>query len=385
MALAIFLAVPAAAEPGAGPGPVPGAAAAFADLPGFAADDHRAAFAAFRRSCDAILSGAPALRSARPGPPALREICAAAVALPGPVSAAAARQFFETHFTPRRLDQAFFTGYYEPVVEGALTPAPAFRTPLLGRPDNLVTAAPGETLAGLDQGLAAGLRQPDGRLTAVPGRAAIEAGALGTAAPPLIYVRDPVEAFFIHVQGSARVVLPDGSTRRLVYAGRNGQPYTSIGRILAEEQGIAPADMGMAQLKDWIRAHGQATGEAGRVLMQRNRSFIFFKIDETLPAEAGPIGGAGVSLTALRSLAIDRAIYPYGLPFYADVTLPWASETATPFRRLLAGQDTGTAIVGAARADIFFGTGPEAARRAGPIRHAGTLFVLWPKSAKGAP
>lgn len=366
---------------GADPAEPPGEPVSFAALPGFAGDDHLAALKAFQASCVAIAGGAPALRSAQPTPPALKAVCQAALALAPPLSAGRARQFFETHFTPRRLEPGFFTGYYEPVVEGSLTPLPGFRTPLLARPAGLVGGEPGQPLPGLDPALSAGRLLPDGTLAPVPDRAAIEAGALGASAPPLVYVRDPVEAFFIHVQGSARVRLQDGSTRRLVYAGRNGQPYTSIGRTLVEELGIPPADMDMAQLKDWIRAHGQGPGEAGSLLMQRNRSYIFFGFDDTLPPSAGPIGGAGISLSALRSLAIDRSVWPYGLPFFLDVTLPWRSVALEPFQRVMIGQDTGTAIVGPARGDIFFGTGAGAARLAGPIRHNGTLFVLWPKGA----
>jgi membrane-bound lytic murein transglycosylase A len=365
----------AEADP-AGP---PGEAVSFADLPGFAGDDHLAAFKVFQASCGAIVGDMPALRSAQPAPPALQKICQAALALAAP-NESAARAFFETHFTPRRLAPGFFTGYFEPVAEGSLISAPGFSTPLLARPAGLVSGAPGQPLPGLDPTLSAGLLSRDGTLMPAPDRAAIEAGALGAAAAPLVYVRDPAEAFFIHVQGSARVILRDGSMRRLVYAGRNGQPYTSIGRSLVEELGIPPADMGMAQLKDWIRSHGQEHGQAGALLMQRNRSYIFFGFDDSLPPDAGPIGGAGLSLTALRSLAIDRLIWPYGLPFFLDVTLPWRSESPEPFQRLMIGQDTGTAIVGLARGDIFLGTGAGAARRAGPVRHNGTLFVLWPRA-----
>ena len=174
---------------------------------------------------------------------------------------------------------------------------------------------------------------------------------------------------------------PDGTRKRLVYAGRNGLPYTSIGKVLVEKLHVPPAEMGLARLKAWIRDHGQGSGEAGTLLMQANRSYIFFAFDETLPAAAGPIGGSGVSLTTLRSLAVDRTRWAYGLPMYVDADLPWQSETPSPFRRLMIAQDTGSAIVGAARADIFFGTGDAAARQAGAIRHPGTLYVLWPQAA----
>ncbi|WP_246725113.1 murein transglycosylase A [Beijerinckia sp. L45] len=363
--------------------PIPGVPVSFSDLPGFSEDDHAAALKTFRASCGAVVSNTPALRSARPAPPGLAAVCRWALALDPTTGNADARRFFEMYFAPRRLDPGFLTGYYEPVVDGSLTATSEFSTPLLARPPDLVGGIPGQSISGLDPALSAVRRLPDGTLAAYPDRAAIESGALGTLAAPLVYVRDPVEAFFIHVQGSARVHLPDGSMRRLVYAGRNGQPYTSIGRALVEQLNIPPAEMGMAQLKAWIRDHGQKPGQAGATLMQRNRSFIFFVFDDSLAPDAGPIGGAGVSLTPLRSLAVDRLIWPYGLPVFIDATLPWRSDTLEPFRRLMVAQDTGSAIVGPARGDIFFGTGPDAARLAGPIRHPGTFFVLWPKDEVG--
>ena len=333
----------------------PGEAVSLADLPGFAVDDHRAAFAAFRGSCIGPKGGGPVIPDKRPPPPALKAACLAAEALGAAPSAASARAFFETRFRPRRVStDAFFTGYYEPVIEGSLTRTTTFATPLYPLPARLPSPP--------------------------PDRAAIETGALGELRP-LVYVRDPVEGFFAQVQGSARILLPDGSLRRLVYAGRNGLPYTAIGKALVQMLQIPPDQMGMSQLKAWIRANGQGTDDAGTALMRRNRSYIFFRFDDSLPAGAGPIGGEGLSLTPLRSLAVDRAIWPYGLPFYLDATIPWKSEVATPFQRLVVAQDTGAAIVGKARGDIFFGTGPDAARLAGPIRHPGTLYVLWPRAA----
>jgi membrane-bound lytic murein transglycosylase A len=350
------------------------APASFAALPGFAADDHLAALRAFRASC-----GAPAaLRPALPPPPALAAVCAKALALQP--TATSARAFFERNFEPRRVGSrgdAFFTGYYEPVVNGSLVATKDYATPLYAPPPDLVAVPPGATHQGLDPALSAARRQPDGHLVPMPDRAAVETGAIREM--PLVYLRDPVEAFFVQVQGSARIALPDGSLRRLVYAGRNGYPYTSIGKLLVDRLHIPPSQMGMAQLKAWIRAKGQGSGDEGTALMRENRSYIFFAFDDTLPPEAGPIGGEGVSLSPLRSLAIDRAAWPYGLPFYLDADLPWEAAGATPLRRLMIGQDTGSAIVGAARGDIFFGTGDEAARRAGALRDHGTLYVLWPK------
>ncbi len=331
----------------------PGEMVAFSSLPGFADDDLAAAFATFRTSCIAMINGAAAAKSALPPSVGLRCACSQAVLLPEPVDAAAAHAFFTAHFTPRRLaPEAFLTGYYEPVVEGSRTRSAAFTAPLLAAP----AAAHG-----------------------LPDRAAIEAGALGAAAPPLVWLRAPVDAFFVAIQGSARVRLPDGTLKRVAYAGRNGKPYTAIGKVLVQRLGISPADMSMAQLRGWIEAHGQSPGDAGRALMDENRSFIFFRFDDALPSESGPSGAAGVGLTPLRSLAVDRARWTYGLPVYVDAILPWRGEEPEPFHRLMVAQDTGAAIVGPARADIFFGTGQEAANRAGPIRQPGTLWVLWPK------
>ena len=291
--------------------------------------------------------------------------------MPRPVDRSRAAAFFASTFVARRLpESAFFTGYYEPVVEGSLKRTAAFATPLLARPADFV--APGA-------GSIAMRRLTDGTLVPMPDRAAIETGALGADAVPLVWLRQPLDAFFIQVQGSARILLPDGSLRRLAYAGRNGHPYTSIGRLLVDTLHISPEKMGMAELRSWIEAHGQGPGDAGTELMRKNRSYIFFRFDDGLPPDAGPVGAAGVSLTAMRSLAVDRNVWSYGLPFYVAADVPWLSDVATPLRRLMIAQDTGSAIVGAARADIFFGTGPAAASRAGATRHPGALFVLWPK------
>jgi membrane-bound lytic murein transglycosylase A len=185
------------------------------------------------------------------------------------------------------------------------------------------------------------------------------------------------------VQGSARVHLRDGREVRLTYAGRNGHPYTSIGRVLVESGDIAPDKIGLESVKAWIRANGQKPGELGHALMTRNHSYVFFALNADLPESAGPIGGAGVSLAPLRSLAIDRGVWSYGVPFWIAADLPWQSATATPFRRLMIAADTGSAIVGPARADLYFGSGEEVAARAGSIRHPCDFIVLLPRILQG--
>jgi len=354
-----------AALPGASPSGAPhlGTPSRFADLPGFDADDLTEAFKVFLASCRSIVTAEPVLRQGAETPPLLKALCRKALAA-AVMSPSAARAFFETHFEPRSVSlegnvqgsgKGFVTGYYEPVVEGALDKSDAFSAPVLALPESFEGP--------------------------YPDRAAIDAGALGDKARPIVYLKDPVEVFFVHVQGSARVRLRDGSELRLTYAGRNGLPYTSIGRLLVEEHGVPPEQADMTGLKAWIRARGQQRGEPGLALMQRNKSFIFFKANALLDPALGPIGGQGLPLTAFRSLAIDRAIWPYGLPFWIEAEIPWQSETPSPFRRLVIGQDTGSAIIGPARGDIFFGAGSEAGIRAGRIRHAATISVLWPKAA----
>ena len=194
-------------------------------------------------------------------------------------------------------------------------------------------------------------------------------------AAPIVWVRDAAEAFLIQVQGSAQVELADGRRARLAYDGRNGLPYTSIGKILIETGEIAEGDMSLKSLKAWLREDR----ERGLAMMRRNRSFVFFRLVDDFDPDLGPIAGAGVALTPLRSIAIDRSLWAYGLPFWIDAQLPWIDETPRPFRRLMIAQDTGSAIVGPARADLFFGSGDKAGERAGAIRHNAGFAVLLPR------
>ena len=341
---------------------------AYERLPGFAADDALAAFSVFKGFARAFLGGAAPPRAAKPAPPALGAAARAALAA-HPRDADAARAFFVAHFEARLIGPGFLTGYYEPWVGGSLTPSSVYSAPLLGRPGDLVTLPLGEG----PSGFAAARRGPDGALTPYPARREIEAEARN----PVVWLNDAVEVYLIQVQGSARVRLRDGGWRRLIYDGRNGRPYTSIGRLLVEAGEIGEAEMSLARLKSWLRAAGVKPGERGRELMQQNDSYVFFRLADD--AGEGPIGGAGRPLTALRSIAVERSHWSYGLPFFPVATLPWTSETPTPFARLMIAEDTGSAIVGPARADLFFGGGEAAGQRAGSIRHEAEMFVLWPR------
>ncbi len=316
----------------------------FDRLEGFADDDALAAFRVFRDMAAALLAGTPPLRAACPPPPELLTAARAAQRAQAG-DAAAASAFFVAHFEPRSIGRGFLTGYYEPWVDGALAPSPAFAAPLLARPPDLGARAP------------------------YPTRGEIEAEARD----PIVWLKDAVEAYLIQVQGSARVRLAEQGWRRLIYDGRNGRPYTSIGRLLIEAGAIAESEMSLARLKSWLRANP----ERGRAMMRRNESFVFFRLAPD--GGEGPIGGAGRPLTPLRSLAVDRTLWSYGLPFYPVAALPWRSERTEPFARLMIAEDTGTAIVGPARADLYFGGGDDAGARAGAIRHEAEMFVLWPK------
>ncbi len=350
--------------------------AAFRDVPAFVAT--------LVQQAQAIAEKTEPLRAAVDPDPAYVSFCHIIANSPLPTNAAAARLWLRAHFEPHRIatsapgGMGFLTGYYEPEVPGCLTASSSAATALRARPADLVTLKPGEAPAGWPAHLAAARRNPDGSLTPYPTRSEIESRA-PAADEALVYVADRAEAFLIQVQGSARVVLPDGRRLRLTYAGRNGHPYTSIGRILIERGDIKEREMSLAVLKDWLRNAGLHACEPGTLLLQRNESFVFFAIDDRLPDTAGPVGGAGLPLVPLLSIAIDRSLFPYGLPFVLEANLPWRSSEPEPFEMLMLAQDTGSAIVGPARADIFFGTGAAAGVHAGNIRHPARFSVLLPK------
>jgi membrane-bound lytic murein transglycosylase A len=343
----------------------------FENLAGWAGDDHLAALRTFERSAQALVVGRDGPRPARPSSSGL--IANAHAALGATNTAERdARRFFETRFRPFRVipesAAGFLTGYYEPCVAASTVETEEFRWPILGRPADLVAFALHQAPAGFPEGISGARRLGDGSLVTYHDRAAIERERRD----PIVWLRDAAEAFLVQVQGSAQVEFPDGRRARLAYDGRNGLPYTSIGRILIETGEIAESAMSLASLKDWLRSEG----ERGLALMRRNRSFVFFKFVEDFDPGIGPVAGAGVALTSLRSIAVDRTIWAYGLPFWIEADLPWADETPRLFRRLTIAQDTGSAIVGPARADIFFGSGEAAGARAGAIRHRAEFIVL---------
>jgi membrane-bound lytic murein transglycosylase A len=344
----------------------------FSDLPGWSADSTAAALAAFVKSCVELDRRAD---SAAVGPAALgmtasswRKPCAAARATPANDNAA--RAFFTDQFTPYLAanngdSEGLFTGYYEPLLRGARQPGGSYQTPLLKRPPDLVMvdlgrfrpAWRGERIAG---------RVANGTLVPYPSRAEIEHGALDVRRLALFWVDDPVGAFFLQVQGSGRIELPDGAMVQLGYDGQNGQPYVAIGKKLIERGALSPKNVSLQSIRAWIKAHP----DQASALMDENPSYVFFR---ELPGE-GPLGSEGVVLTAGRSLAVDRSFMPQGAPVYLA-----ADDNGTPLRRLLVAQDTGGAIAGPVRGDVFWGFGPEAEARAGAMRAHGRYYLLVPK------
>jgi membrane-bound lytic murein transglycosylase A len=346
----------------------------FNALSGWRDDDHRAALAAFRRGAEVLAAHPPKSRASGVDAAALAAIIARAAALPPDLSADRARQFFEHEFTPALVEaDAFFTGYYEPIVEGSRACSSDFPVPLYGPPDDLVEIEPG-SVATIDPTFRFAKKTNAG-LVEYDDRAAIIRGALVGRGLELVYLRDAMEAFFIQVQGAARIRLSEGGEMRVTYAAKTGHPYTAIGKVLLDRGALPPGGVTMQTIRAWLANHPEAVAE----VLAANRSYVFFREAPVADAAFGPIAAAKVPLTAGRSLAVDRLLHPFHLPVFIETTLP----DDTSWRRLMIAQDTGSAIVGPARGDIFFGSGDAAGEIAGQMRGTGRFFVLVPRN--GAP
>jgi len=306
-------------------------------------------------------------------------VCRRALALTH-VDEAKAREFFEGNFRPLRISrlgegQGFLTGYYEPIVDGSRFPTREFTVPLYRRPDDLV--APGERKGESFPNRGPAFRRAqDGKLVPYYDRGEIEDGALDGRHLEICWLKDPFAALTIQIQGSARVRLEDGLIMRVNYAAHNGLPYTPVGRILIERNLVPREEMSLDRIRKWMSDNPDQTKE----LRRKNQGFVFFRISG-LADESEPAGGEGVPLTPGRSIAVDRPLHAYGTPFFIEADLPIDGATAkTPWRRLTIAQDTGSAIVGPARADIYFGAGDEAGRIAGRVRHPGRVTMLVPRA-----
>jgi membrane-bound lytic murein transglycosylase A len=271
--------------------------------------------------------------------------------------------------------QGFVTGYYEPIVEGSRFPTREFTVPLYRRPDDLV--APGEHKGDAFPNRGPAFRRSaDGKLVPYYDRGQIEDGALDGRHLEICWLKDPFAALSIHIQGSARVRLEDGLIMRVNYAAHNGHPYTPVGRILIERNLVPRDEMSLERIRNWMNDNPAETKE----LRRKDQAFVFFRITG-LADEREPAGGEGVRLTPGRSIAVDRPFHIYGTPFFIEADLPIDSAAPkTPWRRLTIAQDTGSAIVGPARADIYFGAGADAGRAAGRVRQAARFAMLVPRA-----
>jgi membrane-bound lytic murein transglycosylase A len=344
---------PAAPTPAPPKATLPGfslSAVSFTDLPGWRDDKQADALGALRRSCAALLAQ-PADRPVGAGGVAgtagqWRAACTAAQS----AKDGDARDYFEGQFRPYRVRAAdgkdgLFTGYYEPTLRGAKARGGRYTVPIYRRPPDL-----------------------DPKAGPYLDRAAIDAGALAGKKLELAWVDDAIDAFFLQVQGSGRIELAGGEVMRVGYAGDNGRKYVPIGRVLIERGVFKPDEVSLQSIREWLRANPKQAP----ALMRENPRYIFFRVLET----DGPIGAGGVALSAGRSLAVDPAFIPLGAPLWLDTT--WPGPEAKPLRRLVVAQDTGSAIKGAVRGDVFWGLGPEAEWYAGQMRQPGAYFLFLP-------
>ena len=379
----LMLGLAGCAEP-SGPPSLTLSPVAFGDIPGWSQDDVAQILPPLLAECEQLgrlpadtgLGGAGEAAAAAGMAGLYRPACRAARAL-APTDGASVRRYLQTWFLPYQAGngeepEASLTGYFEPEIAGALAESPMFPVPVYARPEDLVSvrsATPGaRPVIG---------RAVDGHVVPYWSRADIDHGVLAGRNLEILWLRSPIDLFFLQVQGSGRVRLPSGQIVRLGYAGRNGLDYVPLGRLLVEQRQLAPDAVSMQSIRDWLAAHpaqAQAT-------MERNPNYVFFRpLDDLAPNQGAP-GALGVDLTPLRSAAVDRHYLPLGVPLFVETTLP----SGAALDRLMLAQDLGTDIQGPTRADLFFGWGEQAAREAGALHAGGRIVVLLPRQPALAP
>lgn len=369
-----------------GPASSPGGSdhiATFAQIPEWKADDLRDAYSCF---ASMAYGNQPGRQAAQGGfaacPRRLAHLTRLAASGENPPSPEMARVFFARHFYPVRFgDRArrgFVTAYFEPELPASRVPTRRFRHPLYARPADLVPVNDCARPAGLDRDLAFA-RRSEGGLLPYFDRAEIEAGALAGRGLEIAFLDNPVDAFLVHVQGSALLNMEDGRSLRITHDGKNGFPYTSVGKWLVDRGEIRAGSMSMATLRAWLETDSE---RAARV-MHQNRSYIFFRVLGGEDCD-GPVGSAGMPLRAGRSLAIDPSLLNYGTPIWIATEREIAGH-GDRLARLMIAQDSGSAIKGPGRGDIFWGSGAAAGAVAGNVRHeCSSSFVLMPRPSMSA-
>lgn len=352
----------------------------FSDLPGWQDDDPTAVIEALRR-CHHHVSTAKPYRTGSLGISVNDLMPAFSAASADVADAAAARAFFEQQFVAFRIrpetgKTGFVTAFYEPEIEVQAKPDDIFRYPIYRRPIDLVDVDDTNRPTDMDPYFAFG-RLHDGVVGEYPDRRAIEQGFLAGRGLEIAYARSKVDVFFVHVQGAARLVYPDGSRRRITYAAKSGHYFSPIGKLLIDRGEIDASTVSMMSIRGWLAANPDQVDE----VLWHNRSFIFFREAEVEDERLGPVAAAKVSLEPGRSLAVDRLIHTFGVPFFISSESLTRLDAGRPFRRLMLALDTGSAIVGPTRGDIFTGSGDRAGELAGAVRNEADFYIFVPRAA----
>lgn len=373
---------PPTVKPPAGPAHPVFTPTSYDRIPGWSADTQADAWPAFLVGCKALR--ARELLPTTRARPIWQAPCSVAETVDAR-DAIATRRFFEDNFTPYQVtssdgaERGLVTGYYEPLLHGSRTQSDRYPTPLFARPDDLLIVELSDLYPEL-KGKRVRARLDGRRVVPYWPRADIEAGKAATDGKAIVYVTDPVDAFFLQVQGSGRVALDDGTVIRVGYADQNGQPFRSVARVLIDRGELTVAEASMQGIREWAHGHPEQL----RSLLDADPSYVFFR-EVTPPAPGtveaaidGPIGTLGVPLLAGRAIAVDPRAIPLGAPVFLVTTEPLSD---VPLARLVMAQDTGGAIRGPIRADFFWGFGDEAGAKAGRMRQQGEEWLLWPKGA----
>lgn len=353
---------------------------AFSDLPGWQEDDPRQLLPALASVARHLERGKPyKTGSLGLGIADLEPLLSA---VPASIKdAIQARRFFEEHCVPFRILPAgsasgFVTGFYEPEIDVRLRPDEEWRYPFYRRPADLVDLDDLNRPGNIDPSVMFGRETRDG-IKPYPDRRDIDSGYLDGKGLEIAWARSKVDVFFAHVQGAARLRCPDGTVLRITYAAKAGHPFSAIGRLLIDLGEIDIATVSMQSIRAWLAANPERVDE----ILWHNRSYIFFREAPVGDVEAGPVAAAKVPLVAGRSLAVDRLIHTFGFPFFVSTPDLVHLDAGKPFARLMLALDTGSAIIGPARGDIFTGSGHAAGEQAGTIRNRADFYILVPRAA----
>lgn len=353
----------------------------FAELPGWQTDDPSALFPAMHSILAHMRKGKP-YRTGSLGLTAEELVAFFEKAEQANFSdAATARHFFEEHCLPFKISPSsgktgFVTAFYEPELEVSASPDAVWKYPIYRRPDDLIDLDDANRPEEIDPYYAFGLLR-DGKISHYPDRGEIDRGYLDGQGLEIAWAKSKVDLFFVHVQGAARLRYADGTIKRITYAAKAGHMFSPVGRLLLDRGELDPATISMQTIRQWLRDHPEQVDE----VLWHNRSYIFFREADVEGLELGPIAAAKVPLIAGRSLAVDRLIHTFGFPFYIASQSLTHLDDGQPFGRLMLALDTGSAIVGPARGDIFTGSGDDAGELAGTVRNDADFYILIPRGA----